>query len=253
MPRRSKRIDRASVGYLRISTEEQATEGVSLAAQEARIRAYALATGRELTDVVIDAGESGKSLQRPGISRVVEGIRTRETGTIIVLKLDRLTRSVGDLAVLLKLFEKHDVALVSVTENLDTASAVGRLMLNLLASVSQWEREAIGERTAIALGHKRSEWRVYGPAPFGWRREGDRLVPVLEEQDALSEMRRMAAAGATLRQIGEMLTARGVTPHRGCGWHASSVRAVLHSRMATEAASRGIRQFAAPNAWGRDI
>lgn len=225
---------RAVVGYVRVSTEEQAAEGVSLAAQEARVRAYALAMGFEVSEIVCDPGASAKSLQRPGLQRVLAGVRTGSIGTVIVVKLDRLTRSTRDLAELLDLFAKADAALVSVAETLDTASAAGRMVVSMLGVVAQWEREAIGERTAVALEHKRKAGDVYGSTPFGFRREGDRLVPEPAEQSALAEARRMDLAGASFREIGRMLDARGAQPHRGRAWHASTVRAMLRSRIATE-------------------
>ncbi len=227
-----KATPRRIVGYVRVSTEDQAREGVSLAAQEERIRAFAFATGRELDEIVIDAGESAKTLNRPGLARILNDLRAGVIEAVIVLKLDRLTRSVRDLADLLDAFQKHDAALVSVSESLDTSTASGRLMLNLLASVSQWEREAIGERTADALAHKRSQGRVYGPVPFGYRRNGDQLVSVPTELAALNTLRNMRANGASLRVCGAWLTSQGVAPRQGGRiWRACSVQQILDSRM----------------------
>ena len=150
------RADRKTVGYCRVSTEEQSAEGVSLAAQEVRIQAWGAALERHVDEIVTDAGFSAKDLDgRPGVRALLDRVKAGQIGAVVVLKLDRLTRSVGDLTSLLALFEKHETALISMTESLDTSTAVGRLMLNLLGSVAQWEREAIGERTAFALGHKR--------------------------------------------------------------------------------------------------
>ena len=223
---------RVAVGYCRVSSEDQAREGVSLAAQEARLRAYALATGREMAEVVVDEAESAKTLTRPGLQGILAGIRTGRIGQVVVLKLDRLTRSVRDLADLVELFGRTRTALVSVEESLDGTTASGRLMMNLLASVSQWEREAIGERTSFALRHLRRTGRVYGPVPFGYQREGDRLVPESGEQKALALAREMRAAGATLHAIANRLARSGVRPPRGRFWYPSSVAAVLTSRIA---------------------
>ncbi len=154
---------------------------------------------------------------------------------IVVAKLDRLTRSVRDLADLIDLCAKHDVALVSVGETLDTSTAAGRMVVNMLGVVAAWEREAIGERTASALAHKRHQHVVYGPTPFGYRREGRDLLPDPAEQRALQEAQRMDDAGASFREIAAMLTKRGVMPHRGRAWHASCVRVMLRSRIASEA------------------
>jgi DNA invertase Pin-like site-specific DNA recombinase len=148
-------IDRKTIGYARVSLTEQARDGVSLPAQEERLRAYALATARDLVEIVVDDGQSAKTLCRPGLQRILTAVTNGVISSIVVLKLDRLTRSVRDLSELLDLFARHDTALISVSESLDTASAAGRLMVNVLGSVGQWEREAISERTAFALAHKR--------------------------------------------------------------------------------------------------
>lgn len=227
--------NRRTVAYVRVSTEDQAREGVSLSAQEARIAAYALAMGWDVSEVVRDAGESAKSLQRPGIGKILAGVREGSIERVVVLKLDRLTRSVRDLADLIELCAKHEVGLVSVSETIDTSTAAGRGFVHLLGVFAQWQREAIGENTATALGYKRHRRQVYGHVPFGWHREGKKLVEVPVEQEALIEMRRMDADGATLRVIGEMLEARGLRPRRGDRWAPATVRAVLRSKIAQEA------------------
>jgi DNA invertase Pin-like site-specific DNA recombinase len=229
--------NRKTIAYLRVSTSDQATEGVSLDAQEARIGAYAAAMGWPVSEVIRDAGESAKSLQRPGMAKILADVRAGSIERVVVLKLDRLTRSTRDLADLLELFAKADAALVSVSENLDTASACGRLVVNMLGVVAQWEREAIGERTMEALAHKRQRRTAYGATPFGFVRVGDALVPEPREQAALDEAMRLDRDGASFREIAARLTEIGVMPHRSKTWHPASVRAVLRSKMTTEATS----------------
>jgi len=223
-------VDRKTVGYVRVSTEDQAREGVSLAAQEARIRALALATDRDLSEIVVDEGESAKSLSRPGLQQILGAVRAGTVKAIVVLKLDRLTRSVRDLGELLETFAKYDTALISVSESLDTASAAGRLMVNVLGSVAQWEREAISERTAFALTHKRQNGQAYSRTPFGYDRKGNALVPNVAQQRAVALVRRMAKDGASLRQIASTLTRRGIAPPRGRQWYASGVRSILNAK-----------------------
>lgn len=230
------KADRATAVYVRGSSDEQALTGVSLDAQETRIRSYCAAMGWPVSEVIRDAGESAKSLKRPGIGKILAAVRRGEVERVVILKLDRATRSTRDLADLLDLFAKYDTALVSVSESLDTSSASGRLVVNMLGVVAQWEREAIAERTSAALTYKRQSRQVYGTTPFGYSRDGETLVPCDSEQAALAEAVRMDRAGASFREIGRMLTARGCTPKRGKSWYASSVRAVLRSRMAAEAA-----------------
>lgn len=227
--------DRRTVAYVRVSTDDQAREGVSLDAQEARIAAYCAAMGWPVSEVIRDAGASAKSLQRPGMTRLLADVRAGSIGRVVALKLDRLTRSTRDLSDLLDLFAKTDAALVSVSENLDTSSACGRMVVSMLGVVAQWEREAIAERTSAALAHKRARRAVYGPVPFGFIRVGDALVPEPRERAALEVALRMDRDGASFREIAAHLTALGVTPHRSKVWHPSSVRAVLRSKIATEA------------------
>lgn len=226
---------RRSIAYVRVSSEEQAAEGASLAAQEARIASYCAAMDWSVSQVIRDAGESAKTLQRPGMTKLLTDVRAGVVARVVILKLDRATRSTRDLADLLDLFAKYDTALVSVSEHLDTSSASGRLVVNMLGVVVQWEREAIAERTAFALAHKRMARTAYGRTPFGFVRVGDALVPDAREQAALEEALRMDRAGASFREIAAKLTEIGLKPHRAKVWHASSVRAMLRSKMAMEA------------------
>lgn len=227
--------ERKVIAYVRVSTEDQVREGVSLQAQEARLQAFCEATGRHLDEIVTDAGLSAKNTDRPGLQRILEGVRADLVGTVLVLKIDRATRNVRDLADLIDLFAKHDCAFVSVTESIDTGSAAGRMITNLLGVLAQFEREQAGERTAFALTHKRKGKLVYGHAPFGWQRNGEHLIPVPDEQRALETIRNMDADGISYRRIGAWLTDNGFIPHQGASqWHAASVRKMLLSKMFTE-------------------
>jgi len=105
---------RRAIGYCRVSTDGQADRGVSLDAQAEKIRAMAIVQDAELVDVIVDGGESGKSLQRPGIERLLAMVDRKEVQIVIIAKLDRLTRSVRDLGELLERFQRRGVALVSV-------------------------------------------------------------------------------------------------------------------------------------------
>src|SRR6202051_1949865 len=116
-----------TVGYVRVSTDKQAERGISLEAQAEKIRAMALVQGAELGEIIIESGESAKSLNRPGMTKLLAQVDAGQVRAVIVAKLDRLTRSVKDLCELLELFERRGVALISVAESLDTGSAkIGR-------------------------------------------------------------------------------------------------------------------------------
>src|SRR6202171_1290874 len=122
-----------AIGYVRVSTDKQAEQGVSLEAQAEKIRAMAVVHDAELLDIIVDSGESAKSLQRPGMERLLALVDGKQVQAVIVAKLDRLTRSVKDLCELLERFERRGVALISVAESLDTSSAAGRLVMNIMA------------------------------------------------------------------------------------------------------------------------
>jgi DNA invertase Pin-like site-specific DNA recombinase len=214
-------------GYCRVSTDKQADKGVSLEAQAEKIRAMAVVQGVELADIIVDAGESAKSLQRPGMARLLALVDAGQVRTVIVAKLDRLTRSVKDLGELLERFQKRGVSLVSVAESLDTGSAAGRLVMNIMASVSQWEREAIGERTSTALQHKKSQGKVYGSTPYGYERIGDALVPLEAEQAVVGRIRFFHANSYSLRRIASALNADGIPTKQGRQWAPQTVSDVL--------------------------
>ena len=218
-----------AIGYIRVSTEKQADHGVSLEAQEAKIRAMAVVQGADLAEAIVDAGESAKSLNRPGMERLLAMVDAGAVDVVIIAKLDRLTRSVADLAELLKRFERRGVSLVSVADSLDTRSAAGRLVLNIMVSVSQWEREAIGERTRDAMSHKRAKGERVGTIPFGFRmaEDGTLLEEDPAEQDVLRRIRQLKAAGRTMREIADELNRQGYVTRRGTAWRFQYVAAAL--------------------------
>src|SRR5258706_4666884 len=114
-----------AIGYVRVSTDKQADHGISLEAQEAKIRAMATVQGADIVELIVDGGESAKNLNRPGMERLLALVDQRQVQTVIIAKLDRLTRSVKDLAELLERFERRGGSLVSVGGTLDTRSAAG--------------------------------------------------------------------------------------------------------------------------------
>jgi site-specific DNA recombinase len=217
-----------AVAYLRVSTEDQAARGVSLEAQRAKIAAYAGLYDLELVAVVEDAGLSARTLDRPGLQRALTMLARGEAQALIVLKLDRLTRSVRDLGELLEgPFAR--AALLSVGEQIDTRTAAGRLVLNVLASVAQWERETIGERTATAMAHKKTKGERVGAVPYGYGlgADGHALVPVAAEQAVIAEARRLKASGLALRAIAAELERAGMVARNGRRFEAAQVQRMV--------------------------
>jgi DNA invertase Pin-like site-specific DNA recombinase len=158
-----------AIGYVRVSTEDQAKEGVSLDNQKAKIEAYCHLKDLELTEVVEDAGISAKNLRRPGVQKVLRMARKKQVDAIVVYKLDRIFRSTVDALETTKMFDKWGVSFHSIEETLDTQSAMGRFFFTLTAALAEMERRIIGERTKVALLHKRSrQEKTGGDIPFGY-------------------------------------------------------------------------------------
>ena len=216
------------LGYARVSTDKQADRGVSLEAQDAKLRAYAALHDLELVGVEVDAGESAGTLDRPGLQRALAALRRRGGPEgLLVAKLDRLTRSTRDLADLVEVHFKRR-ALLSVGEQIDTRTAAGVLVLNLLTSVGQWERQAIGERTRAALGHLRAQGRrVSGIAPYGYRLDGDALAVEPAEQETLERARALRAAGLSLRAVAASLEEAGLLARSGRAFAPQTLAGIL--------------------------
>ena len=211
------------VAYIRVSTARQALEGHSLEAQQAQLEAYARAQDLEIVSIESDAGESASSLERPGLKRALEMLDTFKAQGILVVKLDRLTRSVRDFARLVDTyFRDGTCALMSVHESIDTSNAMGRMILMILMSVCEWEREAAAERTAVVMDRMRAAGRFTGGwPPYGWAVDEDgALVVSIEEQVVLARARDLRAAGHTLRAIA---CAIGNNPRTGNAFSPSQI------------------------------
>jgi site-specific DNA recombinase len=211
-----------AIGYIRVSTDKQADQGVSLDAQKAKIEAYAMLYDLEMVDYVIETG-SAKNTDREGLQDALQALIRGDAESLVVVKLDRLTRSVGDLGRLVEgYFQKH--ALLSVGEQIDTRSAAGRLVLNVLASVSQWEREAIGERTSAAMQHMKAEGQYTGgKPPYGFRVVSGELLENVDEQAVLALVQKYRVKGLSLRKIAQALADKGFKSRTGTALHFQAI------------------------------
>ena len=220
-----------AVAYIRVSTDKQASTGLSLDAQRAKVEAYARLYDLDLVDVIVDAGASAKTLERPGLTRALGMLERGQADALVVVKLDRLTRSVRDLGHLLdRYFAKGQWALMSVSENIDTRSAAGRLVLNVLASVAQWEREATGERTKVALALKKQRGEYTGGRPpYGWRLAADKstLEPYPPEQEVIADASNAREQGMSLREVAPHLDRLGHRTRDGGFFSVSSVHRLI--------------------------
>ena len=222
-----------ALGYARVSTDEQAREGVSLEAQRARIRAYCEAKDLELVDVLVDDGISGKTLERPALRELVARCERGEVRNVVVVKLDRLTRRTRDLLALVDdLFLARQIELHSVSESLDTSTPHGRFVLTLFGGLAQMERELIGERTRTALAYKRQQGQPTSHPPYGFLANGSRekMVPVPRELVIVRRILDRWRRGGSYLGIAAQLNAESIPTKRGKRWHASTVRAIVQRR-----------------------
>jgi DNA invertase Pin-like site-specific DNA recombinase len=208
-----------AVGYVRVSTERQADYGYSLDAQKAKLEAYAALYELELVEIIVDAGVSAKSLNRPGLQRALGMLRKGTANALLVAKLDRLTRRVKDLGALVDTYFSSDkITLLSVADNIDTRTAAGRLVLNVLGSVAQWEREIIGERVEEVWGHKRAlGQKTGGYRPYGSdvAEDGKTLVMDVSEQALLDAIREARERGLSQRAVVAELERKGFSTRKG--------------------------------------
>ncbi len=164
--------------YIRVSTEDQAREGFSLPEQEKRLRAMCEYKGYEIYKVYEDAGISAKTgNSRPGFEELLQDIRDKKCNTIVVLKLDRLTRSVFDWEKIIRFLEENDAYLDCANDDINTTNANGKMISRILTSVSQNEIERTSERTKFGMVGAIKEGHIPHKAPFGYKHENKKLVP----------------------------------------------------------------------------
>ena len=206
-----------AVGYIRVSTEGQVVDGVSLDAQRAKIEAWALLNDYTLTAVHVDAGISGKSaLNRPGLQAALADCR--QGSALVVYSLSRLARSTKDTIEISDRLAKSGADLVSLSEKIDTTSAAGKMIFRLLAVMAEFERDQISERTTAALQFKKSRGEKTGGAvPFGrdLADDGVTLTENAAEQSVIQQARELKASGLSLRKIAVELQRRGFVSRAG--------------------------------------
>lgn len=223
-----------AVAYTRVSSEEQAAFGGSLAMQADRLDLYCQLQGLELVATVSDKGVSGSVPfgERKGGRQVVKLLAETGARHVVALKLDRLFRSAENALAQTREWDKSGVAMHLVDfggQAIDTKTSGGKMIFTVFAAFAEMERNLIGERTRAVLWHKRAHRKVYAPTPLGFRREGVQLVEDDTEQAVLSRIRTMAAAGMSLNAIARQLNDEGVPAKRGGKYYASTIKYVLEN------------------------
>ena len=226
-------IARRAIGYVRVSTEEQASKGHGLEIQDGAIRAFAESQGFELVDVVTDAGVSGasKPSDRPGFGQIVERASAGEFSILLVWKFDRLARNLRHaINTVHEDLNARDVELRSVTEAaIDTGSPMGRMIFSIFAGMAEGERETITLRTKGGrLAKARKGGVACGTAPIGYRRREDGSLEVVADQARtvrlIFDLRK---DGLKLQDIADRLNAAGLRGRDGGLWRPGGICKVL--------------------------
>lgn len=219
-----------AVAYVRVSTEEQATSGLSLEVQRMELIEYAARNKIDIVEIVADNGISAKNMRdRPGMQRVLAMLTSNEADAVLVAKLDRLSRNPEDMEHLLSnYFGGSETSLkkelLSVGNPVDVRTAGGRLTFRIQVAVDAHEREVIGERTSKALKH------ISKPVHLGGRGKkvgGAAIAMDSLERSTIDTIVRLDKEGYSARRIAEQLTNEGLRGRRGGKWEHVQVRAVL--------------------------
>ncbi|MBF0540469.1 MAG: recombinase family protein [Nitrospirae bacterium] len=221
-----------AIGYIRVSTNEQVTDGISLDNQKAKIEGYCQLNDLELVEIISDAGLSGKNLKREGIQKLISKANDKSIGAIVVYKLDRLSRRVLDTLKLLELFDNKKVAFHSISEKIDTESAMGKFFLNVTASFAQMERDVISERTSDAMHHMIKNGKYIGEIPYGYSLSEDRKTLLIDEkgQEIKALIKKLHEQGQSFRSIAKTLTMEGYKPY-GKAWYPMTVYNILNYKI----------------------
>lgn len=218
-------------GYIRVSTEGQAENGVSLDAQRAKIAAWCDLNGYTLGEVFVDAGLSGtRADNRPALQQALAAVCRERGACLVVYSLSRLARNTRDTIEIASRLERAGVDLASVSERIDTSSAAGKMLFRLLGVMAEFESDQISERTTMGMQQKRRQSERVGAVPVGYdlAENGVQLVENHVERQIVETVKELRTRGYSMRAIAAELTARGIqTKQGGTEWKHSTIQRIL--------------------------
>ena len=215
--------------YLRVSTTEQAKEGYSLGAQLERLRNYCRAREWDIVKEYVDDGHSGRSIKRPAYQKMMS--EKDEWDMILVVKMDRIHRNSKNFMEMMDNLRKWGKEFSSMQESLDTSTAMGRFVVDIIQRIAQLESEQIGERVYIGMKQKAStEGGILGFAhPYGYDYKNGKLIVNQEEAEGVKYIFERYIEGSSTKDIAYKLDkARFPTKHNGC-WSARTVGKILRN------------------------
>ena len=217
-----------AIGYIRVSTEEQAREGVSLENQRARIEGYCSYKGFSLVDIIEDAGISGgKNKTRPGFMVLLDRIESNGIDAIVLYSLERLSRDMLTLLALERFLDERDIELHTVEGQVDTSLPDGWLNFAMKAFLGEMERRQVKYRTKRAMEFKKSQGAVVGSVPYGYRRNGNGLQEDPEEQEVIRIVNQLYKKSPRLVDICRILEERNIKARNGRSFTSQQVKRLI--------------------------
>lgn len=195
--------------YGRVSTQQQALHGYSIEAQIKKMKQYAELKEYKNIILLTDSGYSGKNMNRPGFIRMIEMVKQNEVEAIIIYSISRFARNIIDTLKTIELLNRYNIAFHSITENIDTSTAMGRFFITTIANIAQLEREQISERTKLILQHKKENNERTGQLAFGYSAtKKNKLVINKSEMNTLKLIKELKENGFTYSSIADILIKR---------------------------------------------
>jgi len=217
-----------TIGYIRVSTDGQVKEGVSLENQEEKIRRYCDYKGFSITEIIRDEGISGgKNSSRPGFMKLLDMIQAGNVEVLVLYSLDRLSRDMLTLLALERYLDEFDVKLHTVEGEINTETPDGFMNFAMRAFLGEMERRQVKYRTKKALDYKKSQGKVTGQVPYGWKREGNDLVENPQEMEIIRRINRLYSAGKNLTEISGTLEEDGITTRKGTKFSVQQVKRLI--------------------------
>jgi len=222
-------MPKQSIGYVRVSTEQQGINGVSIDAQQAKLAAWSMVNDCELAGMYVESVSGKRADNRPELQKALKHV-SECGGVLVVYSLSRLARSTKDTIEIAEQLDKAGADLVSLSEKIDTTTAAGKMVFRMLAVLNEFERDQVAERTKSAMQYKRQRGELVGNVPFGFDLDGDgiTLVSNVGEQHVLDLIDELRERGESLRKIADELTRRGIQTKEGKQrWQHSTIQRIL--------------------------
>ena len=218
------------LGYIRVSTKLQSEKGNSLKLQKSKIKDYCKLNDFNLIEIYEDRGISGMSIdKRDGYKEMVNYLTNNDIDGIVVWSLSRLGRKMKDVVEFMDILKRNNINFFSIKENLSNNDKVGRLIMNILGSINEFEVEVIRERIKDVKRNKRQNGEVYGRLQYGWDNVDGKLIKNDKEFSVIKRIKNLKSRGYSWRKISNRLNNDGIRSKEGKIWYDGSLYNMMRS------------------------